>query len=246
MILKSILATAAFAASATLALADGNVDVRRRHCVRIDAVGQQHVPVFGQLAEKYPHVARRQMLEHVLAQQEIGRRKIQFDDVADKERDVRLGELPSGLGDGGLDDVEALVVDAAPVERLGELPIAAAGVHHRANGVVFQELLQERAIDKGRVKRRPQPGGSLALRVRSPYPVTIDVGENLLRCRRRSGGCIGCTAVLIVSHVRASLAGSRRWCRGSPPYGCGARRPALPGFLQALAGEDISRLLQFV
>src|SRR6266850_1991292 len=66
------------------ALADGNVDVRRRHCVRIDAVGQQHVPVFGQLAEKYPHGGGRQMLEHVRGQQEMGRRKIQFDDVADK------------------------------------------------------------------------------------------------------------------------------------------------------------------
>src|SRR5882672_10413690 len=127
------------------------------------------------------------MLEHMFADQKIGRRKIQFEKIPSEELDIFLCKSLFVPSDDGLDDVVSLVVDATPIKCLRKLPIAASSIHHGTNLVGLQKLLQKRTIDQSGADHRSRPGGSGTLRVFSPRRVTIDIRERLLR-RRALGG----------------------------------------------------------
>jgi len=52
-----------------------------------------------------------------------------LDDIGNEEMDIRRRELLPVLGDDGIDDVVALVIDTAPIDGLRGFPIAATGVN---------------------------------------------------------------------------------------------------------------------
>ena len=127
--------------------ADGDISVRRGHRFLIDAICDENMLVLGHLGQKSLNVLRRQMLEHMFADQKVGRGKIQFNDVPQEKLYVGLRMVLVVVSNVAFNNIEPSVIDTGPIDRSREFPVTASCIYDRADVVVLHELLQERSVN---------------------------------------------------------------------------------------------------